>query len=257
MPEPLLALVGVHKSFGGVRAVRDLSFHVGEGEVVGLIGPNGSGKSTTVQLVAGALTASAGDIRVDGRSVKALPVSARVPLGLARTFQTTSLFPEYTVEEQVLLGCHTRFRCTAAASVLQTRSSRRDDAEQRDRAFRILEFVGLADLASVPAAAISSARQRLLMIAMALASEPRVLLLDEPAAGMVASERKALARVILGIRERGVGVLVIEHHMGLILEICQRIVVLNFGEKLAEGTPAEIRNDPRVIDAYLGNGRPC
>ena len=257
MPDPLLALVGVHKTFGGVRAVRDLSFAVGEGEVVGLIGPNGSGKSTTVQLVAGALSPSAGDIRVGGRSVIALPVSARVPLGLARTFQTTNVFPEYTVEEQVLLGCHTRFRCTPAASVLQTPSSRREEGEQRDRAHRILEFVGLAGVAGASAAAISSAQQRLLMVAMALASEPRILLLDEPAAGMVASERKALARLILGIRDRGVGVLVIEHHMGLIMDVCQRIVVLNFGEKIAEGTPVEIRGSPRVIDAYLGGGRPC
>lgn len=252
MSEPLLALAGLGKRFGGVQAVKDLSFVVGPAEIVGLIGPNGSGKSTSVNLISGTLPPTDGDIRFGGASVAHLSVSDRVPLGLARTFQTTSVFPEYTVREQALTACHSRFRSTALGSVLRSRPALREEQAQREKTEALLAFVGLADVADELSSAISSAQQRLLMIATALATEPRLLLLDEPAAGMVAKERKDLAGLIQRIRERGTAVLVIEHHMGLIMEVCSRIVVLNFGQKIAEGTPAEIQRNPLVVDAYLG-----
>jgi branched-chain amino acid transport system ATP-binding protein len=252
--EPLLALEGVHRNFGGVQAVQDLSFAVEHGEVVGLIGPNGSGKSTTVNLISGTLPPTRGEIRIEGRPVSRLSVAQRVPLGLARTFQTTSVFPEYPLLDHVLTAAHTRYRRSPLAAVLRTPAARAEEHERRERAREILEFVGLGALAASPAAAVSSAQQRLLMIAGALASEPRLLLLDEPAAGMVAAERRALADLVLRIRDRGVAVLIIEHHMGLIMEVCRRIVVLDFGAKIAEGEPARIRAHPAVVEAYLGGG---
>lgn len=252
MSEALLELHGMARSFGGVQAVRDLSFSIGESEIVGLIGPNGSGKSTSVNLISGSLPVSAGDIRFDGKSVNALTISERVPLGLARTFQTTSVFPEFSVREQVLTACHARFRSSPASAVMRFRAARAEEAAQRERTEEILSFTGLADVAAEPASAISSAQQRLLMIATALATEPRLVLLDEPAAGMVSKERKELASLILRIKARGIAVLVIEHHMALIMEVCSRIVVLNFGQKIAEGAPDEIRRDASVIEAYLG-----
>jgi len=254
MSEALLVLDGMARNFGGVQAVKDLSFSIGASEIVGLIGPNGSGKSTSVNLISGSLPVSAGDIRFDGKPVSALSMSQRVPLGLARTFQTTSVFPEFSVREQVLTACHSRFVSGAMGSVFRLRAARAEEHAQRERTEEILAFTGLSSVAAEPASAISSAQQRLLMIATALATEPRLLLLDEPAAGMVSKERKELSGLILRIRERGIAVLVIEHHMALIMEVCSRIVVLNFGQKIAEGSPDEIRRNPAVIDAYLGTG---
>jgi ABC-type branched-subunit amino acid transport system ATPase component len=250
--EPLLVVDGMARNFGGVQAVKGLSFSLAASEIVGLIGPNGSGKSTSVNLISGSLPVSGGDIRFGGRPVSALTMSERVPLGLARTFQTTSVFPEFSVREQVLAACHSRFRTSAFGSVIRLAAARAEEQRQRERTEEILVFTGLAGVASEQASAISSAQQRLLMIATALATEPRLLLLDEPAAGMVAKERKELSGLILRIRERGIAVLVIEHHMALIMEVCSRIIVLNFGQKIAEGAPDEIRRDPAVIDAYLG-----
>jgi ABC-type branched-subunit amino acid transport system ATPase component len=254
MPDPLLVLDQVDKNFGGVQAVKGLTFSVNPSQIVGLIGPNGSGKSTSVNLISGTLPASSGTIRFGGQLVNQLHINARVPLGLSRTFQTTSVFPDFTVMEQVLTACHTSFHTNPVSAVLRFSAARAEESRQRDKALKIIDFVGLAAVADQTASSISSAQQRLLMIGTALASEPKLVLLDEPAAGMVAKERKELSRLILGIREQGIAVLVIEHHMGLIMEVCERIVVLNFGRKIAEGTPAEIRANPAVIDAYLGGG---
>lgn len=252
MSEVLLSLKSVDRNFGGVQAVNQLSFEIRAGEIVGLIGPNGSGKSTSVNLISGALPVSAGSIEFAGRWINGLPQSERVGLGMARTFQTTSVFAEFTALEQVQTACHSRFRSNPWTAVFRQRSGVQEEMHQQRKAQEILRFVGLDTVAGQACGTLSSAQQRLLMIATALAAEPRLVLLDEPAAGMVASERKDLAALIRGIRDRGIAVLVIEHHMGLIMEVCERIVVLNFGRKIAEGTPIEIQTNPEVIQAYLG-----
>ncbi|MCX7307176.1 MAG: ABC transporter ATP-binding protein [Afipia sp.] len=252
MAVPIIQLNAISKSFGGIRAVESLSFSVNANEVVGLIGPNGSGKSTTVNLLSGALPLTSGEIFLDGQQISQLPENQRVSKGLARTFQTATCFTGFTTKEQVLLGCFSRITSSNIGSVFRTRASRTENERQTKKVAQLLELVGLASAAEDPVESLSSGQQRLLMIATALASEPKLLLVDEPAAGMVASERKALGDLLLKIKAAGVSVIVIEHHMALIMEICDRIVVLNFGQKIAEGVPQEIRTNRKVIDAYLG-----
>lgn len=252
MVTPVLRVELLCKSFGGVHAIRDLSFEVNEAEILGLIGPNGSGKSTTVNSLASLFPVTSGAIRLGSDRIEKLPEYERVGRGLSRTFQTASTFAEFTVREHVMLGSTVTRRSHPLSSVFGIGRKAGEDRELADRVDRILDITGLNDDRNRTVGTISAAQQRFLMIATALASKPKVILLDEPAAGLVSHERKTLSDLIRKICDLGTSVLVIEHHMALIMEVCDRIVVLNFGEKIAEGTPEEIRNNPVVIDAYLG-----
>jgi len=225
---------------------------VRKAEILGLIGPNGSGKSTTVNSLAGIFPVTSGEITLGGTRIEALPEYERVARGMTRTFQTASIFPEFTVREQVLLGSNVTRTSHPLSSVFGIGRNSDEDRALEKRVCHILDITGLREIEGARVSTISSAQQRFLMIATALASAPQVVLLDEPAAGLVAHERRTLCDLIVAIRQMGVSVLVIEHHMALIMEVCDRIVVLNFGQKIAEGTPEEIRNNRAVIDAYLG-----
>ena len=249
---PLLRAESISRRFGGVQAVREVSFDVDAGEVVGLIGPNGSGKSTCVNLLSGTIPLTSGRVLISGATLDGARIDQAVARGVVRTFQATQVFPEFTALENVMVGCHTLYRTRPGAAALRTAGSRREEESLRAHALDCLAFVGIPHRADTVAGTMSAAEQRLLMIAVALAARPKVLLLDEPAAGMVAAERRALADVIRAMPGRGTAVLVIEHHMGLIMQVCDRIVVLNFGQKIAEGTPAEIRANEAVVEAYLG-----
>ena len=252
MTTAVLQVDGLSKSYGGVHAIRDLSFEVRTGEVLGLIGPNGSGKSTTVNTLAGVFPPTSGTILLAGVPVQGLPEYERVSCGLARTFQTASIFPEFTVREQIRLGCNVTLKSHPLTSVFGVGRRKGEDEAVSARVENLLKIAGLDGVAETRVSTISSAQQRFLMIATALAAEPKILLLDEPAAGLVSHERKTLSNMIKVVRDLGTSVLVIEHHMALIMEVCDRIVVLNFGSKIAEGTPDHIRNNKAVIDAYLG-----
>lgn len=252
MAETILRVETLSKSFGGVKAVRDLSFTVAEGEILGLIGPNGSGKSTTVNVLSGVFPPTSGSILLAGEAIERLPEARRVALGLSRTFQTARVFPEFTVRQHVAMGSHTIRQVNPFASILPFGSWRAEQAGIDRQVDEILRLCALEAVAERPVASLSSGQQRFLMIATALAARPRILLVDEPAAGLVEHERQELAELIRGIRQRGIAIVIIEHHMALIMALCDRIVVLNFGAKIAEGSPAEIRANPAVIDAYLG-----
>jgi branched-chain amino acid transport system ATP-binding protein len=252
MTAPVLEVDALCKSFGGVHAIRDLSFEVREAEILGLIGPNGSGKSTTVNSLAGIFPITSGQITLGDVRIDGLPEYARVKQGLARTFQTASTFSEFTVRDQVLLGGNVTRTSHPLSSVFGIGRKPDEDAALEQRVEHILGITDLKGVEHARVGTISSAQQRFLMIATALASDPKVVLLDEPAAGLVSHERQTLSALIKSIRALGVSVLVIEHHMSLIMEVSDRIVVLNFGEKIAEGTPEDIRSNPVVIDAYLG-----
>ncbi len=252
MTNAVLQVKDLCKSFGGIRAIQGLSFEVGSGEILGLIGPNGSGKSTTVNTLAGVFPATSGTITLSGARIEKLPEYLRVVCGLARTFQTASVFPDFTVRQQIMLGGEATLNSHPLSSAFGLGRSRSEKDLLSRKVQEILEITDLLDVADKPVGTISSAQQRFLMIATTLATGAKVVLLDEPAAGMVSHERKTLSDLICRIRDRGISVLVIEHHMALIMEVCDRIVVLNFGSKIAEGTPQEIRDNRAVIDAYLG-----
>jgi branched-chain amino acid transport system ATP-binding protein len=246
----LLELDQVSKRFGGLTAVRDLSFGVEEGEIRGLIGPNGAGKTTTFNVISGFYRPSAGAIRYRGRTISGLKTSRIAEEGLVRTFQSTTLFQELTVFDNMLVGCHLRARSGLFTAILGTNRARRRAAEER--ALEVLNFIGLAQRRDELASNLPHGLQKALGLAIALASFPRLLLLDEPFAGMNPEETRGMMRLVRKIRDDGVTILLVEHDMQAVMGLCNRITVLNFGELLAEGSPQEIRAHPEVVRAYLG-----
>lgn len=251
-PSPLLHLEQVSKAFGGVRALTEISFEVAPGRIQGLIGPNGAGKTTLFNLVSGALKPDTGSIRFDGVPIQGRPSHELVALGIARTFQNVELFGSMSVLENVLVGRHVRTRCGFWGALIRHAAVKREEREAREKALELLAFVGLADQAGNPSGDLPFGWQRLLEIARALAAEPRALLLDEPAAGLNRVESDRLGDLIGRIRDQGITILMVEHDMGLTMRVCDRIVVLDRGRLLAEGTPREIQRHPEVLAAYLG-----
>jgi branched-chain amino acid transport system ATP-binding protein len=240
------------KTFGGVSAVSSVTLSIPEGQIVGLIGPNGAGKTTFFNVISGVLSPTSGDFYFNERPITGLKPYQIARLGIARTFQNIRLFSGMTTFENVFVARHAKTRAGLLAAMFGGRLSRSEDTESFLRINSILSDLELIDVANLPADTLSYGQQRRLEIARALATEPKLLLLDEPSAGMNTRETEELMEMIVGIRSVGITVLLIEHDMNLVMGICERIVVLDHGRRIAEGTPEEIRNNEEVIEAYLG-----
>jgi len=248
----LLKVKGLTKRFGGLAANNDISLDVPEGSLFAVIGPNGAGKTTFFNMVSGFLSSTAGSIEFDGRDVTKVPQHEIAAMGLVRTFQLVQLFKGMSVSENVEVGCHLATKGGVLASLIRPAWFRKQEREVRERAHELLEFVGLAPQSDLDAELLPYGQQRLLEVARALAAKPKLLLLDEPAAGLNTQETEGLAHIIQKINAQGTTVLLIEHDVALVTRIAHRIAVLDFGKKIAEGTPDEIKAHPEVIAAYLG-----
>jgi ABC-type branched-subunit amino acid transport system ATPase component len=250
----MLEIQGITQRFGGVTALENVSFSIRANEITGVIGPNGAGKTTLFNIISGIYRQTSGTILFNGKDVSGLPPEQLALRGLVRTFQNVELFTQMTVLENAMIGLHTRSRSGIFSCMFKTPGNRAEERRIRERALHWLDYTGIADLADMQAGNLAFGKGRMLEIARAMALEPRIILMDEPAAGLNNRETGELASLIRKIRDSGVTVVLVEHDMELVMDVCDSILVLNLGRWLAEGTPREIQENQAVIAAYLGEG---
>lgn len=250
--DAILKVDKIRKEFGGLVAVNDVSFEVERGKIFGIIGPNGAGKTTMFNLITGAIPATSGTVTFNGEVITGKPVYDIAKIGISRTFQNLKLLGTQSILDNVLLGQHTKIHSNILASAFRTRKERKEEQQSLEYCMNILKWIGLADRWNMPAGSLPYGDQRLLEIARALSTQPDLIFLDEPAAGMNANESERLMTLICEIRDSGITPVVIEHDMKLIMGICNEIIVLDHGTLICQGDPEKVRNDPQVIEAYLG-----